>query len=83
MVFRELFQGLQRQKITHLYIPNLRNDHTCKLESNEQLHITAHTCTWLTVMTVQSLFVKTKLNILSQRRSLESLKPITMNPYQL
>lgn len=40
--FKILLNCLQNYSLKSLHIPDLKNDHTCKLKGNEQLHITAY-----------------------------------------
>lgn len=40
--FKALLSCLQQHNISHLFVPDLKNDHTCKLVNNEQLRITAY-----------------------------------------
>lgn len=40
--FKALLSCLQNHNINTLYVPDLKNDPTCKLQGNEQLHITAY-----------------------------------------
>ncbi|CAH0719335.1 unnamed protein product, partial [Brenthis ino] len=40
--FKTLLSCLQHHNFKSLFVPDLKNDPTCKLQGNEQLHITAH-----------------------------------------
>lgn len=40
--FKTLLSCLQHHDCKSLYVPDLKNDPTCKLQGNEQLHITAY-----------------------------------------